>query len=260
MVLVTVLVGYWDFQQGTLPLLPSKDTLNIAIIIRVIGYLAFCAAYEWFSNRRRVGRVPSSDTANQRNLELRGNLTQAKADLVWSSRLILPFAVLGLTSFFLSYGGIRGFVEYFGDPELLREHMQEPTTFAGAAATFLRYFLGFAIVLAWSAWIDRQDRSRPKALCAIVTAGAFVLLLFASSSYNRGSLFGPALALAAAFSLHVSRIRFKALIPAAALAFLTAVAFGSYRSNDLRSQQRTGLKRRLSLCKSTPLPRRWEPS
>ena len=72
-----------------------------------------------------------------------------------------------------------------------------------------------------------------------MTAGAFVLLLFASSSYNRGSLFGPALALAAAFSLHVSRIRFKALIPAAALAFLTAVAFGSYRSNDLASQQRT---------------------
>ena len=59
MVLVTVLVGYWDFQQGTLPLLPSKDALNIAIIIRVIGYLAFCAAYEWFSNRRRVGRVPN---------------------------------------------------------------------------------------------------------------------------------------------------------------------------------------------------------
>jgi len=88
-------------------------------------------------------------------------------------------------------------------------------------------------------WIDRQDRIRRKALCAIVTAGAFMLLLLASFSYNRGSLFGPALALAAAFSLHVWRIPLKAFIPAAVLAFLMALAFGSYRSDDIQSQQRT---------------------
>jgi hypothetical protein len=237
MVLVTVLVGYWGFQQGVLPHIPSKNALNTAILIRVVGYLAFCAAYQCLTTRHRAGQASSLPTRDQRSVKARGVLALSKPNGVWSSRLIFPFAVLGLTSFFLSYGGIQGFIEYFTDPELYGQQREEPTTLAAAASTFLRYFLGFAIVLAWSLWIDRQDRFQRRALCAIVTAGAFMLLLFASSSYNRGSILGPALALAAAFSLHVWRIPFKAVILAGVLAFAAALAFGSYRSNDVGLQE-----------------------
>jgi hypothetical protein len=239
MVLVTVLVGYWGFQPGTLPHIPSKDALNTAILIRVVGYLAFCVAYQWFDSRQRVSELPSLPTKVEEILEVRGHVPMSKPNEFWSSRLILPFAVLGLTSFFLNYGGIQGFIEFFTEPFSYAQQLEEPATLAGAAATFLRHFHGFAVVLAWSLWIDRQDRSRCTARCAIVTAGAFMLLLFASLSYNRGSIFGPALSLAAAFSLHVWRVPFKGVILASVLAFPPALAFGWYRSSDVESNDQT---------------------
>jgi len=39
LVLVTVLVGHFGFSQGVLPYLPSKDSLNLAIAVQVVGYL-----------------------------------------------------------------------------------------------------------------------------------------------------------------------------------------------------------------------------
>ena len=56
LVLVTVLVGYFGFSQGTLPYLPSKDAINLAIIVHVVGYLSFCVAYQCFG-RVTVGRT-----------------------------------------------------------------------------------------------------------------------------------------------------------------------------------------------------------
>src|SRR5262249_43341990 len=160
MVFVTVLVGYWDFQPGALPHIPSREALNTAILIRVVGFLAFCAAYQWFGSRQPVSELSGLTTTVQEILEVRGQVSMSKPKEVWSSRLILPFAVLGLTAFFLKYGSIQGFIEYVTDPSLQRQDLDEPATLAGTAATFLRSFLGFAVVLAWSFWIDRQDRSR----------------------------------------------------------------------------------------------------
>jgi hypothetical protein len=57
MVFVTVLVGYWDFQPGTLPRIPLRDALNTAILIHVVGYLAYCVAYQWFGSRQRVSEL-----------------------------------------------------------------------------------------------------------------------------------------------------------------------------------------------------------
>ena len=37
LVLVTVLVGYFGFSQGVLPYLPSKDSINLAIAVHVVG-------------------------------------------------------------------------------------------------------------------------------------------------------------------------------------------------------------------------------
>ena len=48
LVLVTVLVGYFGFSQGVLPYLPSKDSINLAIAVHVVGYLSFCVAYQCF--------------------------------------------------------------------------------------------------------------------------------------------------------------------------------------------------------------------
>jgi hypothetical protein len=145
--------------------------------------------------------------------------------------LIVPFALLGLLGFLLMHGGVTGFIEYASSPTQQRLRSAEAATLQGTAGNFLRHFLGFAVVLAWSWWLGAAARRKVSIIC--VTAGAMVLLLVANFQYNRGTMLGPILALAAAFSAHVWRIPFKALILGGALTLSIAFAFGSYRSTDL---------------------------
>jgi len=212
LVLATVLVGYFGFSQGTLPYLPSKNALNLAIILHVVGYLSFSVAYQCFG-RAIVGR------------------TQRHESTPSAAYLIVPFAVLGLLGFLLVHGGVAGFIEYASSPIEHRLRSEEAPTLQGAAGTFLRHFLGFAVVLAWSWWLGRAPRGKVSIIA--VTVVVAIVLLIATFSYNRGSMFGPIIGLAAAFSAHVWRIPFKGVILAGVLALSVAFAFGQYRSTDL---------------------------
>jgi len=212
LVLVTVLVGYFGFSQGTLPYLPSKGAIDLAIVVHVVGYLSFSVAYQCLAH------VPAR---HRRSRESTSNMAS----------LVLPFALAGLLGFLLMHGSVAGFVEYASSPIEERLRADEATTIQGAAGNFLKHFLGFAVVLAWSSWLGAAPRRRASIVAA--TAGVVVLLLIANFHYNRGTMLGPVLALAGAFSAHVWRIPFKGVILASALALAIAFAFGSYRSTDL---------------------------
>lgn len=212
LVLVTVLAAYFGYSQGILPHLPSNQALDWAIVIHVVSYLSFCLAYQC-SGRRAAYRPP-------RRGSIRGTLL-----------LIVAFAALGVVGFLLAHGGIAGFLEYASSPIEERLRAEEATTLAGAAGTFLKHFLGFAVVLAWSWWLGRRRR-RPEAI-VMVTAATVIALLVVNFNYNRGTMLGPILALGAAFSVHVWRIPFKAVILAAVLALSASFVFGWYRSTDL---------------------------
>jgi hypothetical protein len=212
LVLVTVLVGYFGFSQGTLPYLPSKDAINLAIIVHVVGYLSFCVAYQCFG-RVTVGRtLPHVTTPG-------------------TAYLIAPFAVVGLLGFLLMHGGVAGFIEYASSPTEQRLRAEEATTLQGAAGNFLKHFLGFAVVLAWSWWLGKAPRRKVSIIA--VTAGVLIVLLVANFDYNRGTILGPIVGLAAAFSAHVWRIPFKGVILASVLALSVAFTFGWYRSTNL---------------------------
>src|SRR6266853_754192 len=211
LVLVTVLIGYFGFSQGTLPYLPSKGAINLAIVVDVVGYLSFCVAYQCFS-RVTVESLPHESTAG-------------------TAYLIVPFAVLGLLGFLLAHGGVAEFIDYVSSPIQHRVRAEEPTTLQGAAGSFLKHFLGFAVVLAWSWWLGKARRRKVSIIA--VTAGVVIVLLVANFSYNRGTMLGPMVGLAAAFSVHVRRIPFKGVILAGVLALSMAFVFGWYRSNNL---------------------------
>jgi hypothetical protein len=219
LVLVTVLVGYFGFSQGPLPYLPSKDAINLAIIVHVVAYLSFCVAYQCFG-RVTVGRtLPHVSTPG-------------------AAYLIAPFAVVGLLGFLLIHGGIAGFIEYASSPIENRLRAEEATTLQGAAGNFLKHFLGFAVVLAWSWWLGRVPRRKVSIIA--VTAGVVMVLLVANFNYNRGTMLGPLVGLAAAFSVHVWRIPFKGVILASVLALSVAFTFGWYRSTDLGITELSG--------------------
>ena len=213
LVLVTVLVGHFGFSQGVLPHLPSRSALDRAIVVHVVSYLSLCVAYQcWSGARAEEGRA--------RRSTLRG-----------TAYLIVPFAVLGLAGFLLAHGGLGGFVDYLSSPVEERLRAEEATTLPRAAGTFLKHFLGFAAVLAWSWWLGKAPRR--KVSIVAVTAAVVMVLLLANFNYNRGTMLGPIVALAAAFSRHVWRIPFKGVVLAGALALCLAFVFGWYRSTDL---------------------------
>lgn len=212
LVLVTVLVGYFGFSQGVLPHLPPKSAIDLAIVVHVVSYLSFCVAYQCASRatvREGRGRESASGTAS----------------------LIVPFAVVGVLGFLLAHGGIGGFVDYISSPVESRLRAEEATTLAGAAGTFLKHFLGFAVVLAWSWWLGKAPRR--KLSIVAVTAAVALALLVVNFNYNRGTMLGPIIALAAAFSMHAWRIPFKGVVLAGVLALSVAFLFGWYRSTDL---------------------------
>ena len=216
LVLVSVLVGYFGFSQGALPYLPSKSAINLAIIVHVVGYLSFCVAYQCAS------RVTGERIL--RSAPRRGSAPG-------TGYLIVPFAVLGLAGFLLTHGGVAGFVDYVSSPIEGRLRAEAATTPEGAAGSFLKHFLGFAVVLAWSWWLGKAPRRKVSIIA--VTAGVVIALLVANFNYNRGTMLGPLVSLAAAFSLHVWRIPFKGIVLAGMLALSLAFVFGLYRSTDL---------------------------
>src|SRR5690349_12836135 len=147
LVLVTVLVGYFGFSQGTLPYLPSKGAIDLAIVVHVVGYLSFSVAYQCLAH------VPPR---HRRSRESTSNMTS----------LVLPFALAGLLGFLLMHGSVAGFVEYASSPIEERLRADEATTIQGAAGNFLKHFLGFAVVLAWSSWLGAAPRRRASIVAA----------------------------------------------------------------------------------------------
>jgi hypothetical protein len=210
LVLLTVLIGYFGFSQGALPYLPSKGAINLAIVVHVLGYLSFCVAYQFCS--RATAGVPHESAPG-------------------TAYVIVPFAVLGLLGLLLTHGGVGGFVDYVSSPIEHRLRAEDATTLQGAAGSFLKHFLGFAVVLAWSWWLGKAPRRKVSIIA--VTAGVVIVLLVANFNYNRGTMLGPLVGLAAAFSVHVWRIPFKGLVLAGMLALSLAFVFGGYRASDL---------------------------
>src|SRR6185295_4145310 len=203
---------YFGPTQGSLPYLPSKRAIDLAIGINVVGYLSFCAAYQWFS-RPSEGPGPRDGSAPG------------------SAYLIVPFAVVGVLGFLLAHGGVAGFGDYVSSPIEQRLRAEDATTLSAAAGSFLKHFLGFAVVLAWSWWLGKAPRRKVSIIA--VTAGVVIVLLVANFSYNRGTMLGPLLGLTAAFSVHVWRIPFRGVVLAGMLALSLAFVFGLYRSTNL---------------------------
>ena len=210
LVLVTVLVGHFGFSQGALPYLPSKAAIDLAIVVHVVGYLSFCLAYQ-FGSRVTVGA--STEPAPR------------------AAYLVVPFAVVGLLGFLLMHGGGAGFLDYVSSPVEHRLRADDPATLQGAAGSFLKHFLGFAVVLAWSWWLGKVPRRKMSIIA--VTAGVVIVLLVANFNYNRGTMLGPLVGLAAAFSVHVWRIPFKGVVLTGVLALSLAFGLGWYRASDL---------------------------
>ncbi|HZZ80114.1 MAG TPA: hypothetical protein VFE62_16490 [Gemmataceae bacterium] len=216
LVLVSVLIGHTGFSQGTLPYMPGKSAIDTATLVHIAGYLSFSGAFQWFSRGKETAHQPGTSTPERSG----------------APYMIVPFFLIGTLGFFLNYGSIGAFIEYATTPSAHRAALSEPATMETALASFLKHFLGFSVVLAWSWWIGSAKGPRSTRVTGLVTIGACLLMIIANFSYNRGTMFGPILCMGAAFSVHVWRIPFKGVALAGVGLLACAFAFGAYRSSD----------------------------
>src|SRR5262249_52880494 len=122
LVLVALLIGFGGIREGPLPRLPSRAAIDTAVGLRILGYLAFCVAYQVAGGPAATARRDETPSAAM-------------------PRLILVFLLLGVLGQCLAYRSLTEFVEFASSPVQQREREAEPTTPAGAASTFLPPFL-----------------------------------------------------------------------------------------------------------------------
>lgn len=230
LVLLPLLIGYYGFSRGMLPYLPSDGAINQALLLQAGAFAGFSWAFHHSVNRRRAPRRAQPDILAQRS----GRST------IWL--LIALYMVCGVIGVVLVFPTWGSYVEFLTDPQIQRIQQFEAGSFPRALNTFLRPFLSVGVVLAWSYWVSRGAATRrPKLLMvsAIILAVCLPLLNF---NYNRGSMFGPILALGAAFSCHVRRLSLPLIAGVGAALLFAALMFGSYRAGKatLGREQLTG--------------------
>ncbi len=219
LVLVPLLIGYLDIAQGTLPHVPSSEAIGWACGLRVVGYLSFCVVFQILSARRKLERQVERSSGGRH-------------ELLAERLFVIPAAAVGLLGFFLMFGSVGTYLEYISSPVLQREMEQLPTSLASAGGTFLRPFLGFALVVAWSVWLT--GRPRQVFAAAGVTLALLAVLVLANFNYNRGTMLAPVVAAAAAYSLHVRRISFTTAMACGVAVLAASLAWGWYRSTEQR--------------------------
>ncbi|HEV2526999.1 MAG TPA: oligosaccharide flippase family protein [Thermomicrobiales bacterium] len=209
---------------GQLPWLPSTEGFNRAILLSFVAFVAYCVTFQW-ANRA---------TGAQRTYPDRPRPERRPPHLP----LALFCGALGIVGFVLQFGGPGGLIAYYLAPEEgALGPSAESATLAEAASTFLRPFLGFAIVFGWALWADRRAPSASRRQLVLVTVAAAVALLivYASFGYNRGAFTAPLIALVAAYSLRVRRIPWKAMLVGGLAGLIVLVFWGGYRTSEYGS-------------------------
>jgi hypothetical protein len=197
---------------------PSRESMEGAMLIDLIGYVAFCFGLAFMPRPGVARRQPS---------------IIALLSEIPSSAVVVVFAAVGLVGFVLAFGSPGRIVEYFLKPtaatELQREYAGNWSGFLGLV---LRPFLAFAMVAWWARSVDRPRRPGsmwPPMLAGAAAAIGITIANF-TFSFNRAAFVFPVVSLAAVYSARSRRI--SPLVTASALAvFLPLlVAVGNYRA------------------------------
>jgi hypothetical protein len=205
-------------ESKVLSYLPTVESMQKAILIDVVAYVAFCLGLSCARPEGSNGRLRPSWLAGPSP----------------SDRIVLVFAALGVAGFLAAFGSPGRIIQYFLDPTSeLREDLDGGLV--ALSGTILRPFLAFALVAWWANRVDsskgrdRLWRSTVEGL-AVALGVTFANLTF---SFNRAAFVFPLTALIATYSARVKRVpvSLTALMIVAALPVL--MALGTMRSNRI---------------------------
>jgi hypothetical protein len=212
---------------GVLPLLPSDQAINLATVINVTAFIAFCVSYQYFVRRSR-------NTESQRPFPRRRPMELS---------YIAVYGAIGLMGFFLAFGDLNKIAEYFSDPAGYLNRFAEVQDRLGlAAGLFLRPFLGICVVMLWCSWLERSNARKTAILTSAVTVLAIVAVCFSNATfnYNRGSVIVPLIAMLAVILSNRNRVGRKTIFSAGAIVSLVlfvAPFYGVYRGSEFTGQE-----------------------
>lgn len=218
-VILPLVINDGGVQIGTLPNVPSTASIDQAILISFLAFVAYCVAFQWANRGTGPGRAyPDVPQPERRPPHV---------------PLGIGFGLVGVLGFLLAFGSIGGLIAYYvAPPEGALVPSTAPATLSEAASTFMRPFLGFSVVLFWALWVDRRAPAASRRQRLLVTGAAAIALvvIYASFGYNRGAFTAPLLALIATYSLRVRRVPWKVLLIGGAVGLTVLVGWGLYRT------------------------------
>ena len=191
-IVLPLMITFFGPARSTLPYLASAFSINAAVVLVNMSYVAFCMGYQWLASRRKATVSASRSVDPSKSLVY-----------------VLANFAAGFIGLFCTFGSLAGLVRYFTDPAEHRLAVVESgITLSGAAGTFLKPFLGFAFIVTWCNWVDRWGRqgstARRSAVSAVPIAPA--LISFATFNYNRGSFVAPLMSITAVYLARVQRV------------------------------------------------------
>ncbi|MGD1091601.1 MAG: hypothetical protein ABSB35_06350 [Bryobacteraceae bacterium] len=195
---------------------PSRESMEGAVLIDSIAYVALCFGLAFTPQRRIERRKPSMIAV----------LSETPGPA-----FVLVFAAVGLLGFFLAFGSPGAMVDYFLNPSAVMDTSgQTEGTWSGFLGTVLRPFVAFAFVAWWARSLDfprHAGKWWPALTGAVAAIGITIANL--TFSYNRAAFVFPVIAVVAVYSARIRRI--SPVVTASALAVLLPVLFaiGNYR-------------------------------
>jgi hypothetical protein len=216
LVVVPLLVCFFGPFRSVLPFTPTDANINVAILINAVAFGAFSFGCWAFVARPPTG--PEEQTTRQ----------------VWtfSRTTILAFAALGVAGIAIFFGSPSALVDYFSDPGPNLDI--DGGSLRTVSGLILKPFLGIACVMAWCLWVERNPNAAPRTALLVTLATALgIALVYASFTYNRGSIVAPLVALLAVYGARVRRIPLRAVLIVGLVALLAVTAVRAYRDRTL---------------------------
>lgn len=215
---VPMLIMTLGAEIGVISSLPSLRTMNGALAIDTLAYVALCVGF---------GFTPPA---------LPGATLRVPGP---SASLATLFAGLGLFGFVAAFGSVGRMMQYFFEPAAAADIERElEGTWMGLLGTVLRPFLAFSLVAWWSLIADRKQSVWRVTLAGVIVAIGITLANL-TFNFNRAAFVFPLVALAAVYSSRIRRIPmpWAGIVAAAALPVLMSISV--YRSNLMIGRETT---------------------
>lgn len=202
LVVMPALIMLTGADSKVLTYLPSLDSIQNAILVDIVAYVAFCVGLSMRGAGGGEGGAPLAVLAGPGP----------------SGGIVTAFAILGVMGFLAAFGSPARIVEYFLDPSA---KIEEEATLVALAGTFLRPFLAFALVAWWSNQVDssKERTSLWWVTVAGLAAALGVTIANLTFSFNRAAFVFP---LSALFAVYSARVR-KIPVGAVGVAMLVAI-------------------------------------